>query len=126
VRKTRKNWRARCSGQTPILTAICAGLLLAGCAVDRVFAESVPLNCMILPGEEIASILMTNSLANDAACIASCKFATGKFNNNPQITCAKPVPAGKEVEMCRLTSGGDRFVKLTEGHAECTKLPAIE
>jgi hypothetical protein len=25
------------------------------------------------------------------------------------------------VEMCRLTSGGDKMVKLTEGHAECTR-----
>jgi len=25
------------------------------------------------------------------------------------------------VEMCRLSSGGDKMVKLTEGHAECTR-----
>jgi hypothetical protein len=25
------------------------------------------------------------------------------------------------VEMCRLTSGGDKMVKLTQGRAECTK-----
>jgi hypothetical protein len=52
----------------------------------------------------------------------TCKFSTTKYDNNPQITCAKPVPAGKEVEMCRLPSGGDKMVKLTEGQAECTKL----
>jgi hypothetical protein len=52
--------------------------------------------------------------------MVTCKFSTTKYDNNPQITCAKPVPAGKEVEMCRLTSGGDKMVKLTEGHAECT------
>jgi hypothetical protein len=74
-----------------------------------------------LPGEEIASIRMTNALDDDASCIVTCKFSTTKYNDNPQITCAKPVPAGKEVEMCRLTSGGDRMVKLTEGHAECAK-----
>jgi len=34
---------------------------------------------------------------------------------------AKPVPSGKEVEMCRLTSGADKMVKLTEGYADCTK-----
>jgi hypothetical protein len=84
-------------------------------------AELVPFSCTILPGEEIASILMTNSLDRDASCIVTCKFSTTKYDNNPQITCAKPVPAGKEVEMCRLTSGGDKMVKLTEGHAECTK-----
>jgi hypothetical protein len=32
---------------------------------------------------------------------------------------AKPVPSGKEVEMCRLTSGGDRLLKVTEGRADC-------
>jgi hypothetical protein len=101
-----------------------AGLLFAGLQVDPALAETVPLNCVILPGEEAASILMTNSMASDATCIVTCKFSTTKYDNNPQITCAKPVPAGKEVEMCRLTSGGDKFVKLIEGHAECTRLPA--
>jgi hypothetical protein len=104
--------------------SVCLGLLFAGLPADPAFAEAMPLNCMILPGEEIASILMTNSLADDASCIVTCKFATTKYDNNPQITCAKPVPAGKEVEMCRLTSGGDKYVKLTEAHADCTTLPA--
>jgi hypothetical protein len=84
-------------------------------------AESVPFNCSILPGAEIASITITNSLASDASCIVTCKFSTTKYDNNPQITCAKPVPAGKEVEMCLLPGGGDRLVKLTEGRAECTR-----
>ena len=84
-------------------------------------AESVPFNCMILPGQEVASILMTNSLTVDASCIVTCKFQTTKYDNNPQITCAKPVPAGKEVEMCLLSSGGDKILKSTEGHAECTR-----
>ncbi len=82
-------------------------------------AEPVPFNCIILPGEELASIIITNALDRDASCIVSCKFSTTQYQNTPQITCAKPVPAGKEVEMCRLTSGGDKLVKLTEGHAEC-------
>jgi len=95
--------------------------LVVGGHITPASAESVPFNCMILPGEDVASILMTNSLASDAFCIVTCKFATTKYDNNPQITCAKPVPAGKEVEMCRLTAGGDKMVKLTQGHAECTK-----
>lgn len=84
-------------------------------------AESVPFNCIILPGENLASIMMTNSLASDASCIVTCKFQTTKYDNNPQITCAKPIPAGKEVEMCQLTSGGDKFVRVTEGNAECSQ-----
>jgi hypothetical protein len=69
----------------------------------------------------MAGVTMTNSLDSDAFCIVTCKFSTTKYDNNPQITCAKPVPAGKEVEMCRLPSGGDKLLKLTGGHAECTK-----
>ena len=101
-----------------------SGLRLAlfiGLPSAPAFAELVPFNCIILPGEELASIMITNSLDRDASCIVTCKFSTTKYDNNPQITCAKPVPAGKELEMCRLSSGGDKMVKLTEGHAECTK-----
>lgn len=105
-----------------VVLAVVSGLLLFGLLATPVLAETVPFECMILPGDELASILMTNSLATDGSCIVTCKFQTTKYDNNPQITCAKSVPAGKEVEMCRLTSGGDRFVKLTEGHAECVRL----
>ena len=84
-------------------------------------AESVPFSCVILPGAEVASVMMTNSLNSSASCMVTCRFSTTKYDNNPQITCVKPVPAGKEVEMCRLTSGGDRMVKLTEGYADCTR-----
>jgi hypothetical protein len=104
-----------------LVFATVRGLLLVVVLSASASAESVPFNCVILSGEETASILMTNALAADASCIVTCKFQTTKYDNNPQITCAKPVPAGKELEMCRLTSGGDRIVKLTEGHAECTK-----
>jgi hypothetical protein len=97
------------------------GALLVAVQITPVSAESVPFNCMILPGEEVASIVITNSLARDASCIVTCKFSTTRHDNNPQITCAKPVPAGKEVEMCRLTSGGDKMVELTQGHADCTR-----
>ena len=89
-------------------------------------ADAVPFACSILPGEEIASVVMTNSLANDASCIVTCRFSTTKYDNSPQITCAKTVPAGKEVEMCRLTSGGDKFVKLVEGNADCLGLSSPE
>jgi hypothetical protein len=95
--------------------------LLSGLTAAPASADRVPYRCVILPGAEIASILMTNSLGSDATCIVTCRFSTTNYDNNPQITCAKPVPAGKEVEMCRLTSGGDMMMKLTEGRAECTK-----
>jgi hypothetical protein len=95
--------------------------LLIGLLSTPASAELVPFSCIILPGEEVASIQITNALASDASCIVTCKFSTTKYAEEPQITCAKPVPAGKEVEMCRLTSGGSKIVKLTEGHAECTK-----
>jgi hypothetical protein len=102
-------------------SAISRLALLSGLLSTPASAELVPFSCMILPGEDAASILMTNVLDRDASCIVTCKFSTTRYNNTPQITCAKPVPAGKEVEMCRLTSGGDKMVKLMEGHAECTR-----
>ena len=97
-------------------------LLMTGCLAGPAAADAVPFICMILPGEELASILMTNALASDASCIVTCRFSTTKYDNNPQISCAKAIPSGKEVEMCRLTSGGDKFVKLVEGRADCLKL----
>jgi hypothetical protein len=97
-------------------------LAFAFCLAGPAHADEVPFACTILSGEELASIVMTNPLGGDASCIVTCKFATTRYDNNPQITCAKAVPAGKEVEMCRLTSGGDKFVKLTEGRADCMRL----
>ena len=94
---------------------------LAGVQITTASAESVPFKCIVLADEFVASILMTNSLASDASCIVSCKFSTTRYDNNPQIICAKPVPAGKEVEMCRLTSVGDKLVKMTQGNADCSK-----
>lgn len=101
---------------------LAVSMLSVGLPAAPGFTDAVPFDCMILPGENVASIRMTNSLASDASCIVTCKFQTTKFDNNPQITCAKSIPAGKEVEMCRLTSGGDKIVKLREGHADCVKL----
>jgi hypothetical protein len=105
-----------------LVAVVCLALLSIGLPSTPALAEIVPFSCIILPGEDVASILMTNALDSAATCIVTCKFSTTKYDNNPQVTCAKPVPAGKEVEMCRLTSGGDKMVKLTSGQAECTKL----
>jgi hypothetical protein len=102
------------------LPGLCLAFLI-GLLPAPAAAESVPFNCIILSGQDVASVLITNSLDRDASCIVTCRFSTTRYDNSPQITCAKPVPAGKEVEMCRLTSGGDKIVRLTEGHAECTK-----
>ena len=102
-------------------TAIFRVALLTGLQSTPASAELVPFSCIILPGEDVASILITNALGGDASCIVTCKFSTTRTRNTPAIICAKTVPAGKEVEMCRLTSGGDKMVKLTEGHADCTK-----
>jgi hypothetical protein len=94
---------------------------IAAVLTEPALAEPVPFKCIILAGAEVASIMVTNSLRDKATCMVRCRFSTTRYNNSPQITCAKPVPAGKEVEMCRLTSGGDKMVALTEGFAECTR-----
>jgi len=106
----------------PTSLHVVLALAFAGCLAGPADADEVPFTCTILPGEELASIAMTNPLAGDASCIVTCKFSTNKYDNNPQITCAKAVPSGKELEMCRLTSGGDKFVKLSEGRADCLRL----
>ena len=101
---------------------ILAGLaLLPSFAETSAWADSVPFKCVILEGAEVASIIMTNPLRTNASCMVTCRFSTTRYNNSPQITCAKPVPAGKEVEMCQLTSGGDKMLAMTEGYAECTR-----
>jgi hypothetical protein len=41
---------------------IAIGLVLSGLESLPAPAESVPFNCMILPGEDVACILMTNAL----------------------------------------------------------------
>jgi hypothetical protein len=104
------------------LCSLCVLALLSLCLpATPADAEMVPFNCIILPGEDAASIRITNALDSEATCIVTCTFSSVKGDNSPQIACAKPVPAGKEIEMCRLPSG-DKLVKLTEGRAECTKL----
>jgi hypothetical protein len=65
---------------------------------------------------------LTNPLNYEASCMASCKFSTPVYNDNPLITCAKPVPAGKQVEMCVLKATGNKLVKLIDATADCRKL----
>lgn len=96
--------------------------LLSGMLSAPAAAESVPFSCSILPGDDIASVLITNVLDSTASCIVTCRFVTTKYGDDPQITCAKPVPSGKEVEMCRLPAGPNKLTKLIAGYAECTKL----
>jgi hypothetical protein len=99
---------------------IALALAMFTCAAS---AETVPFSCVILPGEQMASVTMTNALRVDATCIVTCKFSTTKYDNNPQITCSKPVPAGKELEMCEISSGGDKMLKMIAGSADCVKAP---
>jgi hypothetical protein len=118
---TRSEGRRENSPASFMKTAISRLALLSGLLAAPASAELVPFSCVILPSEDTASISLTNTLDSQASCIVTCEFTTTRNNNSPQITCAKLIPAGKEVEMCRLTSGGDRMLKLVDGHAECTK-----
>lgn len=90
--------------------------------VSGLHAGPVPVVCTILPGELSASVSLTNPLNYEASCMASCKFSTPVYNDNPLITCAKPVPAGKQIEMCILKAAGNKLVKLIEATADCRKL----
>ncbi len=89
---------------------------------SSVRAESVAVTCSILPGELTASASMTNPLDYDASCLANCKFGTAVYDDNPQIICAKPVPAGKTVEMCVLKAASNKLEKVIEGLGDCRKL----
>jgi hypothetical protein len=84
-------------------------------------AEPVPVVCTILPGEDSASVLLSNPLAYEASCMANCKFSTAVYDDNPQILCAKRVPAGKQVEMCVLKAASNKLIKLVEATADCRK-----
>ncbi|MBI3700524.1 MAG: hypothetical protein HY242_08800 [Afipia sp.] len=84
-------------------------------------AESVAVTCTILPGAESASVSLTNPLSTTASCLANCKFGTEVYDDNPQIICTKPVPAGKEVEMCILKAADNKLVKVVEGLGDCRR-----
>jgi hypothetical protein len=43
---------------------IAFGLVLSGLESLPALAQSVPFNCVILPGEDVVSILMTNALGS--------------------------------------------------------------
>lgn len=94
---------------------------LAGVPPIALRAEPVPIVCTILPDAESASVSLTNPLDYTASCQANCKFSTAVYDDNPQIICAKPVPGGKQVEMCILKAAGNKLLKLVEGTADCRK-----
>ena len=85
------------------------------------YAEPAPVICTIMPDGESASVIITNPLNADASCQVNCKFSTAVYDDNPQIICAKPVPAGKQVEMCILKAAGNKLLKLVEAAADCRK-----
>lgn len=84
-------------------------------------AEPAPVTCTIMPDGESASVMITNPLNYTASCQVNCKFSTAVYDDNPQIICAKPVPAGKEVEMCILKAAGNKLLKLVEAAADCKR-----
>lgn len=85
-------------------------------------ADTVPFSCTLAPDGLTAGIYVTNTLDREASCLVNCRFATAKYDDNPEITCVKPVPAGKEVEMCILrSSSGEKMLKLTTSRADCTR-----
>lgn len=86
-------------------------------------ADPMPHQCVLSEDGLQASIYIRNTLAVEASCLANCKFSTGKFGDNPEMTCAKPVPAGKQVEMCVLTSSsGAKMEKLESSRGDCRRL----
>lgn len=101
----------------PIIAAAIFGL--TGTSAS---AAEIPYSCTLTPDGLAAEVYVTNTLDRDASCLVNCKFSTAKYDDNPEITCVKPVPAGKEVEMCILrSSSGEKMLKLTSSRADCTR-----
>lgn len=96
-------------------------VIFAGCLSSALHAEPVAVSCTILPGAEAASVSLTNPLTYTASCQANCKFSTAVYDDNPQIICAKPVPAGKQIEMCILKAAGNKLLKLVEATGDCRR-----
>lgn len=97
-------------------------LVLGACLPATLRAEPAPVVCEIAPDGESASVMLTNPLADRASCQATCKFATGVYNDNPQIICTKPVPGKKQVEMCILGATGNKLQSIVAAMADCRKL----
>lgn len=96
-------------------------MILAIAHVSGAGAEPVPFICEIQSDGETASVMLTNPFDRDASCLASCQFSTAKYDVRPQITCAKTVPAGKEVQMCILPSHGEKLLTLMNGSGDCVR-----
>ena len=84
-------------------------------------AESVAVTCSILPDGQSASASLANPFDYEASCLANCKFSTAVYDDNPQVICTKPVPAGKEVEMCVIKAADNKLLKVVEGLGDCRK-----
>jgi hypothetical protein len=102
-----------------MLSTIAGTIIVMTCL--PVLADPVPFSCTVLPDGESASLMLTNPFDHEASCLATCQFSTAKYDIRPQITCTKPVPAGKEVQMCILKSPGEKLVALMNSSGDCSK-----
>lgn len=104
-----------------LLKILASAILMATLCSSAIYADQVAVTCTIMPDAESASVTMTNPFNFQASCMANCKFSTAVYDDNPQIICAKPVPAGRQVEMCRLKAAGNKLLKVVEGIGDCRK-----
>jgi hypothetical protein len=89
--------------------------------INAASAEQVPFSCTLSPDGESASLMLTNPFNHEASCIAVCQYSTAKYDVRPQITCTKPVPGGKEVQMCILRSPGEKLLTLMYSSGDCAR-----
>ncbi len=100
---------------------LAAAFVLAAADSPQAVAEQVPFSCTVLPDGESASLMLTNPFDHEASCLVTCQFSTAKVGVRPHITCTKPVPAGKEVQMCILTSPGEKLQAMIDSRGDCTR-----
>jgi hypothetical protein len=98
-----------------------AGLALGLAGLRQASADQVPLSCTVLPDGQSASLMLTNPFDRESSCLATCQFSTARYDIRPQITCTKPVPAHKEVQMCILMSQGEKLVALMNSSGDCIR-----
>jgi hypothetical protein len=110
-----RSWKIGCL--IVVLSMIC---LIAGGRSSR--AEIATVRCVIQPDAKSAIISVTNPLNSEASCRATCRFETATYDDKPRITCAGPVAAGKEAELCVMHAKTSPLVKFLEGSADCRKL----
>lgn len=102
------------------LALLVPAILLAAVSLSR--AEPATVRCVMAPDATSARIVVTNPLATEASCQATCTFETAIHDDKPRIVCTGPVAAKQESELCVMRAKTNPLLRLIESSADCRKL----